>query len=460
MKHVFLSSFFVILFSNCFSQSIINIGTTSVEVDTVITSLDIPWEITWGPDNHIWMTERKGLVSRVNPGTGDRDIILDIVSTVYQQSESGLLGLVLHPDFATTPEVFIAYTFGSSGNIRERLVKYTYDGANLINPQTLIDEIPGNSTHNGARLVFLPDGTLLMSTGDAQIGSAPQNLSSLNGKIIRLNTDGSIPVDNPFADSYVYAYGLRNTQGLVVINDGRVFSTEHGPNTDDEFQLISSGRNYGWPDVEGFCQTPYEIQFCADNNVKEPIVVWTPTIAPSDLVYYENPDFPEWNNAFLLSILKDKKLVALKMNITMDEVIDETHYLTDMFGRLRDICIGPDKEIYLATNGPLWSNTQPNTHSIIRLKPIVGSASLSEYSNGKISVYPNPVTDELTIKFDVEMKGDFDLIVYDQSGRKVVAETTNQNLSSINLNQLENGVYFLSIQQDGMLFLSKKLVKN
>ncbi len=460
MKQIFLSSLFLISFSNSFSQSIINVGTTSVAVDTVITGLDIPWEISWGPDNHIWMTERKGLVSRLNPETGDRTIILDIVSTVYQQSESGLLGLVLHPDFGTTPEVFIAYTFGSSGNIRERLVKYTYNGTSLVSPQTLIDEIPGNSTHNGARLVFLPDGTLLMSTGDAQITSAPQNLSSLNGKILRLNTDGSIPADNPFTDSYVYAYGLRNTQGIVVMDDGSVFSTEHGPSTDDEFQLISSGRNYGWPDVEGFCETAYEIQFCADNNVKEPIIVWTPTIAPSDLVYYENPDFPEWDNAFLLSILKDKKLVALKMNAAMDEVVDETHYLTNMFGRLRDICVGPDNEIYLATNGPFWSNTESNTHSIIRLKPIVGSANLIEHTNDNIKVYPNPVTDEVTVKFDSQISGDFDVVVFDQTGREVIAETTNQQLTNINLSQLEKGVYYLSIQKEGVLFLNQKLVKN
>ena len=144
----------------------------------------------------------------------------------------------------------------------------------------------------------------------------------------------------------------------------------------------------------------------------------------------------------------------------MDEVVDETHYLTNMFGRLRDICVGPDNEIYLATNGPFWSNTEPNTHSIIRLKPIVGSANLIEHTNDNIKVYPNPVTDEVTVKFDSQISGDFDVVVFDQTGREVIAETTNQQLTNINLSQLEKGVYYLSIQKEGVLFLNQKLVKN
>lgn len=105
---------------NTYSQTNINIGTTTVEVQTIYTGLDIPWEIIYGPDGYIWTTERKGIISRIDPVAQTKTVILNIVSSVYQNSESGLLGMVLHPNFATNPEVFIAYTYGTFSNLREK----------------------------------------------------------------------------------------------------------------------------------------------------------------------------------------------------------------------------------------------------------------------------------------------------------------------------------------------------
>ena len=213
MKKTLLS---LSLFSSlyCFSQTTITVGTTEVEVDTVYTGLDIPWEILYGPDGYIWTTERKGIVSRIDPVAKTKTVVLNLTASVYQASESGMLGMALHPDFESTPEVFIAYTYGTFSNIKERFVKYTYDGTSLVNPVTLIEEITGNTTHIGARFQFLSDNTLIVSTGDAQNTSLPQNLSSLSGKVLRMNTDGTIPADNPITDSYVYSFGHRNVQGI------------------------------------------------------------------------------------------------------------------------------------------------------------------------------------------------------------------------------------------------------
>ena len=351
------------------AQSSITVGTTTVGVQTLISNLDIPWEIIYGPDDKIWTTERKGIVSRIDPNTGAKDEILDLTSQVNQTAESGLLGMALHPDFSNTPEVFLAYTYSVSSGVSERIVKYTYDGNNLINQVILLDGIQGNTTHIGCRLFILPDMTMLVSTGDAQNPPSSQDLQSLSGKILRMNLDGTIPSDNPNPNSYVYSFGLRNTQGIAVGPLGKIYLSEHGASTDDEFQLLEINRNYGWPSVEGFCDLSAEITFCAANNVKEPLTVWTPTIAPSDILFYDNPGFPEFHNRMLMTVLKDKKIIAIELSADGEAYIGEDHYLTNEFGRLRDICVGPNKEIYLATNGASWSNTNPNTHEIIRLDP-------------------------------------------------------------------------------------------
>jgi len=379
MKYTCLSLFILNLL--CIqAQSSITIGSTTLGVQTLISNLDIPWEIIYGPDDKIWTTERKGIVSRIDPNTGAKDVILDLTSQVYQTAESGMLGMALHPDFTNTPEVFLAYTYSGFAGVSERIVKYTYDGNNLINEVVLLDGIQGNTTHIGCRLFILPDMTMLASTGDAQNPPNAQDLQSLSGKILRMNLDGSIPSDNPNPNSYVYSFGHRNAQGIAVGPLGKMYLSEHGASTDDEFQLLEINRNYGWPSVEGFCDLSGEITFCTANNVKEPLTVWTPTIAPSDIFFYDNPGFPEFHNRMLLTVLKDKKIIAIELSADGEAYIGEDHYLTNQFGRLRDICVGPNKEIYLATNGASWSNTNPNTHEIIRLDP--PGTSSAQYDAG------------------------------------------------------------------------------
>jgi glucose/arabinose dehydrogenase len=450
---------FLVTFFSLFvrSQSVIMVGNTTVEVDTVISGLDIPWEIIYGPDNYIWTTERKGIVSRINPITGSKTVILNLTGTVYQQSESGLLGMALHPDFPNTPEVFIAYTYGSFNAIRERFVKYTFNGSSLVNPFTLIEDITGNTTHIGARFQFLPDTTILVSTGDAQNTSLPQNLSSLSGKVLRLKTDGSIPEDNPDPSSYVYSYGHRNVQGIYLAPNGLIYLSEHGASSDDEFQLLEPGRNYGWPSVEGFCDLTGEQTFCVSNNVKEPLAVWTPTIAPSDLTWYENPNFPEFNGKLLLTVLKDKKIIAIELSSDGTQYISESHYLTNQFGRLRDICIGPNKEIYLATNGSSWSNTNPNTHSIIRLM-VSNSAAINEKEDAKIKIYPNPIGDFLQVKIDETFKGATAKIM-DLSGKLISTFQISELNFLYPISDLTKGMYYLTLEKNEIILSSTRFIK-
>jgi len=434
------------------------IGNTEVDVDTVITGLDIPWEIIYGPDDHIWTTERKGIVSRINPTTGVKNVVLNLTNSVYQQSESGLLGMALHPNFAATPEVFLAYTYGSFNTIRERFVKYTYNGSTLTNPVILIDDITGNTTHIGARFQFLPDNTILVSTGDAQNTSLPQNLNSLSGKILRMNTDGTIPSNNPDPTSYVYSYGHRNVQGMCLAPNGLIYLSEHGASSDDEFQLLEPGRNYGWPNVEGFCDLSGEQTFCTANNVKEPLTVWTPTIAPSDMIWYENSNFPELDGKMLMTVLKDKKIVALELSADGTEYLSQVHYLTNQFGRLRDICIGPDKEIYLATNGASWSNTNPNTHSIIRLK-VTNTAAINDINSIKLRVYPNPTVDLIYVQLETYQENILAEIT-DYSGRSIGSCKLENSNTPLSVVKLAKGSYYLKLTSPEGVSVVTTFIKN
>ena len=336
----------------------INLGATTVQATSIYTSAQVPWELKYGSDNFLWMTTREGSVYRVDPANGAATLILDHTGPVEAQSESGMLGMVFHPDFPTTPYLFIVYTYLTGGLIKERVSRFTYAAGVLGSELIILDggNIAGATIHNGSRLVILPDNTLLMTTGDAANQPLAQNMSSLNGKVLRMNLDGTIPADNPFPGSYVYSLGHRNAQGLMLHPNGKVYSTEHGPNNNDEFQIIEAGRNYGWPSVQGFCDNDVagETAFCTANNVKEPLASWNPapggTWAPNDLIWYTSPAIPEFQNSVLVTFLKTNKLRRIQMNGAGDAITAQADFFVNQWGRLRDITSSPSGEIFLATN--------------------------------------------------------------------------------------------------------------
>ncbi|MFD1257582.1 PQQ-dependent sugar dehydrogenase [Mucilaginibacter terrae] len=323
-------------------------GDTELTTQVLTQQLVFPWEILWGADNMLWITERGGKISRVNPNNGQINPLLTIAD-VKSQGEGGLLGMALHPDFANTPQLFVAYNYDKSGIYTEKIVRYTYNGTALVNPVTLLDNVPAANNHNGCRLAISPDLKLYITTGDATVASQAQNLNSLSGKILRINLDGSIPADNPTAGSPVWSYGHRNAQGLVFANN-RLYSSEHGNTTDDEVNMIQKGRNFGWPNVEGFCSTGTEPAFCNTNNVAEPIQAWSPTIAPSGMDYYNSDAIPQWKNSLLLAILKGTELLQLKLNTAGDKVETVNTFYKSTYGRLRDVCVSPDGKVYMITS--------------------------------------------------------------------------------------------------------------
>lgn len=312
------------------------------------SSLVHPWEMIYGPDQQLWITERPGKISRVNPQTGAVTAVYTIPD-VSSTGEGGLLGMALHPNFNANPWVYVVYNYGTASNYKEKVVRFTYAGGTLTTPQVIIDQIPASNIHNGSRLLITSDQKLMISTGDASVQNNAQNINSLSGKILRLNLDGSIPADNPTANNPVWSLGHRNPQGLIQVGD-KIYSSEHGPDNDDEINLIQKGRNYGWPTVAGFCNLPGEQTFCAANNVAEPLFAWTPTLATASISYYNSDYIPQWKNSLLLVTLKASKLVQLQLNEGGDKITGTKDFLINSFGRLRAICQSPDGKVYIASS--------------------------------------------------------------------------------------------------------------
>jgi len=322
-----------------------NLPDVELKNRVVVSGLRFPWGMVYGPDNFIWFTERGGKISRLNPANGQISPLLTI-SEVRENGEGGLLGIALNPDFSTNPWVYVAYNYGSS--YKEKIVRYTYTGGALTNPLTILDNIGAASNHNGSRLL-ISGGKLFISTGDAADTNTPQNVNSTSGKILRVNLDGSIPADNPYPNNRLWTFGHRNPQGLVQVGN-KVFSSEHGPDSDDEINVIEKGKNYGWPNIKGFCDEAGEQSFCSANSIAQPLIVWTPTIAPSGMAYYTSDYIPQFKNSLLLAVLKNTKLMQLKLDDGQTKIEGTKDLFVNSYGRMRDVCISPEGKIYVCTS--------------------------------------------------------------------------------------------------------------
>ena len=404
-----------------------NVGPEAFTSRTVAKDLDNPWDIVWGPDDHLWITERTGFrVTRLEPATGSTRVAL-VLDDVYQSVvQDGLLGIALHPDLLRgrgRDWVFVSYTYdrdpGPGVERRIRVRRYTYDSASqaLKAPVDLIDNVPAHDDHGAGRLAVGPDGTLYFSRGD--LGSnwlanycnpirsqdlpnaddvRARDWSAYQGKILRLNLDGSIPDDNPtFAGvrSHVYAIGLRNPQGLVFGPGGLLYASDHGPSTDDELNLIVAGKNYGWPRVAGYKDdrayvyanwsqsTPTPCRALKFDGIRPPASVpqaresawndpeFTPplatfftvaadydlatfgsaTIAPAGIDVYSASTIPNWATSILIAGMRGGGLYRVKLGPDGRTVVGEPVEYFRNANRYRDVAVSPDGgRIYLSTD--------------------------------------------------------------------------------------------------------------
>jgi glucose/arabinose dehydrogenase len=218
-------------------------------MEVVSDALSYPWDITSIGDRLV-LTEVEGNIILVEAGELTR-YGLSTTDAVVQDGGGGLLGIAVAPGFDKSGRAFVYHTYRSVGQLMNKVVEVHFDGTEWRETRILLSGIPGHRLYNGGRLAIGPDGYLHVTTGWTENLDLAQNLDSLAGKVLRMAVDGSVPGDNPFADSYVYSYGHRNPQGLASDADGRLHSAEHGQSGNDEINLIEAGENYGWPLVQG-----------------------------------------------------------------------------------------------------------------------------------------------------------------------------------------------------------------
>jgi PQQ-dependent dehydrogenase (s-GDH family) len=386
----------------------------------VATGFEDPWEVTWGPDGYLWITERVGKrVVRVNPADGSRKVAISIDEVHQALAQDGLLGLAMHPQLLRGANyVYVMYTYDADSSPNEdrraKIRRYTYDPASeqLGEPVDLLTGLPHGPDHGASRIVFGPDGKLYASRGDhgsnflayhcvpirAQelpeaADIAARNWRGYEGKILRVNVDGSIPADNPVLNgvrSHVFSYGHRNPQGMAFGPDGRLYESEHGQDTDDEVNRIDAGRNYGWPLIAGYRDDKYYTYTnwsastptpCAEleygRNVPSSVPrtkeseVNLPDFAPplqtfftvasghdartlgnataalAGLDVYASPAIPGWSPSILVAGLVSGTIY--RVSLTGGDAAPRTYFKAQ--DRYRDLAISPDgRRIYVVTD--------------------------------------------------------------------------------------------------------------
>jgi glucose/arabinose dehydrogenase len=322
------------------------LATDTVKVEIALKGLEYPWSLNFAPDGELYVTERPGKMLRIDLKSSQVYPIGD-VPKVRAQGEAGLLGMALDPKFADNGTVYVCYsTHDANGNPSNRVSQFQLNADRLTQEKILIDGLPGATYHNGCRVIVAPDGEhLFFSMGEAGRAAQAQALDYLGGKIFRINLDGSIPADNPFKDSPVWTTGNRNPQGLRFRpGTDEFWSTEHGPDTQDELNLIVKGGNYGWPKCRGIDPCPGLKSYhpaIAEFNRHD-------TIATSDLIFYSGKLKPEWAGNILFVSLKTGRLYRIVLD---GQKVAQTETLIDnQYGRLRDIAEGPDGALYIATD--------------------------------------------------------------------------------------------------------------
>lgn len=365
-----------------FLSLLLVVGTAHASTDqpfgyrTVATGLEIPWEIEFGPDSLLWVSERPGILSRIDVETGVKQVLLDIRSSVFTKQEAGMLGFCIYPNFADTPWVYVAYTTGTVDSIEKVVDRFTFKDDTLIDPVRIFTLAPAGDFHQGCRLYIDDERKLWITGGDNPGSNLAVDDTWLAGKLLRLNLDGSIPDDNPVPGLPFWSKGHRNIQGFVQLPNGNIWTSEHGNVIEDEINLIVKGGNYGWPFVEGPCDLPDEIEYCDSANVIQP--KWSTgdiTFAPCGLRYYNHDKFPRLKHSLLQVFLKKAKLMQFTLNEAGDSIVSSHSYLSNSIGRIRDIAISADGRIFLCT-----SNREPNGYLPFPLDSDDRIVELEEYT--------------------------------------------------------------------------------
>ena len=323
---------------------------------TVADNLDNPWSLVQLPDESFLVTQRTGQLLRVSADGETREV--GSVPPSYFAGQGGLFDVVLHPDFESNQTLYLSYAHGMPAANGTAVTRARLDGDALRDAQQilLVEPLKDNPQHYGGKMMFLPDGTLLLTTGEGfDYREAAQDLDSELGKVLRINDDGSVPADNPFGDratGRIWTYGHRNPQGLALdAGSGTVYLHEHGPRGGDEINILLPGLNYGWPaithgrDYSGARVSP----FTAAQGMEQPLLYWVPSIAPSGMAWCGGERFPQWRGDLFVGALVDREV--RRVDLENGEVVGQESLFTELESRIREVRSGRDGYLYLLTDG-------------------------------------------------------------------------------------------------------------
>jgi glucose/arabinose dehydrogenase len=306
-------------------------------VAIIAEGLQAPRSLDISKDGRIFVSEKQGGIRVVENGTLLGQHVGDIKAENI--GDAGLLGLALHPNFTQNHLFYVYYTYSNTTGLYNKVLMLQESNNRIIDSKIILDGIPGDDYRDGGRIKFGPDGKLYVSTGDASIPELSQDLNSLAGKILRLNQDGTIPHDNPFSNSPVYAYGFRNVQGLAwAPGSGTLYASDQGGAGNDEINLISSGKNYGWPREE--CNNNGAGD---DNRYTPPLLCFNPSLEPSGMAFAFSNKLG-YQNDLIVATLKGSHLRDIDIKSGSQNTI------LVGYGRLTDLVESADGSILVLTS--------------------------------------------------------------------------------------------------------------
>lgn len=347
-------------------------GTAQVEAQVFVEGLEVPWALGFLPGGDVLITERPGRLRLVKGGA----LVAEPLATldVAKSGEGGLLGLAVDPDFAANRLIYLYLTARSGGDALNRIERWklSEDHLSATRDKVLLANIPSASVHDGGRLRFGPDGMLYAGTGDARTPADSRDLKTLAGKLLRLTRDGEVPADNPVSGSYVFASGLRNTQGFDWRDDATLYVVDHGPSGDtgrsgaDEINVVKAGDDLGWPEIFS-CETKA--------GLVTPSLTFERAAPPGGAAVYRGSRIPAWKDALVVGTLGSRHLhLVWFADGTRRVDRHEVYFQGDPpsgLGRLREVQMGPDGELYVTTSNCDGRGTCPSSKDrVLRIVPV------------------------------------------------------------------------------------------
>ncbi|MGY0391425.1 PQQ-dependent sugar dehydrogenase [Bizionia sp. KMM 8389] len=475
-----LLALFLTAFS--FSQQPVTNDTANWSVTNITSNhaFNYPWEITYMPGEQLWLTERVGeKISSFNISTGVISELIDLSSKVATSKQGGLLGMAIHPDLyadistSTNNYVYAAYTYDDAG-FKLRIVRLVYDFTTntlaedtSLNPNgTILEGLPGSADHNSGRLIIGPDLKLYYTIGDQGANqfdyscnpilsqvmpTSPTDYANYPGKTLRINLDGSVPLDNPVfntVQSHVYTYGHRNSQGIIFANNGVLYASEQGPKTDDEINIIKAGKNYGWPEIAGYYDN-WAYTYCnwssldncnagsfSDHNCPngaetatefesfpsgapadfegpigtygssietDPAGGWGtwPTPAVSSIDIHETGNIPGWGRSLLIPSLKKGTIYRAQLTPDGADIVNDTYEeFHSSIDRYRDLAISPDGLTIYAITDNAGGTSGPSSNDVVTNLSNPGLIVKIEYIGTTVQNPPVANCQNITVLLD------------------------------------------------------------